>query len=189
MLYLIIAAGMSIVFVVIAIFAKVATYHVAPAFLIPVLWAIYFLRRKLHLRPLNYALVASGMLVHMLGAFGFYQKSPLPFSYDIFVHYYFAMVITPVLYHLLEGNFPMRPWQLMVTTFFFMMGMAALHEIMEYSSYLMLGEQAGMLKPTTSYFFDTQRDLTNNLFGTLTALLAMSIRRRMKRRALHVRAL
>ena len=27
-----------------------------------------------------------------------------------------------------------------------------------------------MLKPSSSYFFDTQRDLTNNLLGTLTAL-------------------
>jgi uncharacterized membrane protein YjdF len=176
--YLLIAAGMSVVFVVIAIFAKVPTYHVAPGFLIPVLWAIYFLRHKLHLRPLNYALLASGMLVHMIGAFGFYQRSPLPFSYDIFVHYYFAMVITPVLYRALEGNFPMRPWQLMVTTFFFMMGMAAMHEIMEYMSYLTLGEKTGMLKPSTSYFFDTQRDLTNNLLGTLTALVAIAVTRR-----------
>ena len=31
-----------------------------------------------------------------------------------------------------------------------------------------------MLKPSTSYFFDTQRDLTNNLLGTLTALLLMA---------------
>jgi hypothetical protein len=34
-----------------------------------------------------------------------------------------------------------------------------------------------MLKPQTSYFFDTQRDLTNNLLGTLTGLGAMWIAR------------
>jgi uncharacterized membrane protein YjdF len=41
---------------------------------------------------------------------------------------------------------------------------------MEYGSYLLLGEERGMLKPSTSYAFDTQRDLVNNLLGTLTAL-------------------
>jgi uncharacterized membrane protein YjdF len=179
--YLIIAVVASAAFVVIAIFAKVPTYHAAPAFLIPVLWAIYLFRKTLHLTPLHYALVASAMLLHMIGAFGFYQQSPLPFSFDILVHYYFAMVITLALYRALAGNFPMRPWQVMVTTFFFMMGMAAMHEIMEYMSYLMLGEEKGMLKPTTSYFFDTQRDLTNNLLGTLTALTAIALVRRLKR--------
>ena len=32
-----------------------------------------------------------------------------------------------------------------------------------------------MLKPSTSYFFDTQRDLLNNLLGTLTALLLIAV--------------
>ena len=53
----------------------------------------------------------------------------------------------------------------------FMMGIGAIHEIMEYMTFLVLGEERGMLKPSTSYFLDTQRDLTNNLLGTLTALL------------------
>jgi hypothetical protein len=35
-----------------------------------------------------------------------------------------------------------------------------------------------MLKPSTSYFFDTQRDLTNNLLGALTALLIAFILQR-----------
>jgi len=55
------------------------------------------------------------------------------------------------------------------------MGIGALHEIMEYMSYLLLGEQRSMLKPSTSYFFDTQRDLTNNLLGALTALLIVAV--------------
>ena len=35
---------------------------------------------------------------------------------------------------------------------------------------LLLGEERGMLKPSTSYAFDTQRDPVNNLLGSLTAL-------------------
>jgi len=69
----------------------------------------------------------------------------------------------------------LKPWQLNVAALLFVMGIGALHEIMEYMSYLVLGESKGMLKPTTSYFFDTQRDLTNNLLGTLTALIIVGI--------------
>jgi len=69
-----------------------------------------------------------------------------------------------------------------VTSLLFMMGFGALHEIMEYLSYLLLGEEKGMLKPSTSYFFDTQRDLTNNLLGAITALLLVWIFRSRARR-------
>lgn len=174
---LLIAGITSVAMIVMAVFATVPTYHVAPAFLIPVIWIVYFLRKHLDLLPLHYALFASAMLLHMSGAFGFYQKWPLPLSFDIVVHFWFAVVIGLMLYHTLEANFPMRPWQLAVVTFFFVMGFGAVHEIMEYCSYLLLGEEKGMLKPATSYFFDTQRDLTNNLLGVLTSLAAITIRR------------
>jgi len=163
---------------------KMPTYHAAPAFLIPVTWAIFFLRGRLYLLPLHDALVCSAILLHMSGAFGFYQQSPLPFSFDILVQYYFALVLSLAIFRALQGNFPaLRPWHLFAITFFIMMGAAAMHEIMEYMSYLLLGEQKGMLKPSSSYFFDTQRDLTNNLLGTLTALAAIAIGRRVTRAA------
>jgi uncharacterized membrane protein YjdF len=57
-------------------------------------------------------------------------------------------------------------------TVLLVMGAGAIHEIVEYASYLALGEEKGMLKPSTSYFFDTQRDLLNNLLGALTAVIA-----------------
>jgi len=175
--YLVIAGVSTAAIVVIAIFAKDATYHVAPAFLLPLVWGVYFLRSRLNLRPVHYALLMSAVLLHMMGAFGWYQKWPGPFSFDIIVHYWFALVVTLALHRMLIGNWPLRPWQAMVLTFFVSMGLAALHEIMEYCSYLLLGEERGMLRPSTSYILDTQRDLTNNLLGTLTALSAVAVAR------------
>ena len=166
-----IATVASVVFLIISATAKVPTYRVNPVFLLPLMWAPYWLRRRLFLTPVHYVLFALAISIHDLGAYGFYQRSPLPFSYDIFVHYYFAIAVTLMLHRALEKNFPiLRPWQVNVTALLFMMGIGALHEIMEYMSYLLLGEEKGMLKPSTSYFFDTQRDLTNNLLGALTAL-------------------
>jgi uncharacterized membrane protein YjdF len=165
-----------VVFIAISATAKVPTYRVNPVFLVPLMWAPYWLRRRLFLLPTHYVMFAVAILIHDLGAYGFYQRSPLPFSYDILVHFYFAVAVTLLLHRALAMNFPiLRPWQVNVTSLLFMMGFGALHEIMEYLSYLLLGEERGMLKPTTSYFFDTQRDLTNNLLGALTALIAVAL--------------
>ena len=172
-----------LVFLIISATAKVPTYRVNPVFLLPLTWLPYWLRRRLFLAPGHYVAFAVAILIHDLGAYGFYQRSPLPFSYDILVHYYFAIAVTLILHRALAMNFPMlRPWQVNVTSLLFMMGFGALHEIMEYLSYLLLGEQKGMLKPSTSYFFDTQRDLTNNLLGALTALAIVAIASRARTR-------
>jgi uncharacterized membrane protein YjdF len=169
--FLAIATITSLAILALSYLASIPTYRVAPAFLLPVLWAVLAFRRKLHLHPLHYALFAVAMLLHMLGGLGYYRASPLPFSYDILLHFYFPMAIALILHRFLRHAYPLlRPWQAATLTFSMMMCLGALHEIMEYGTYLTLGEEKGMLKPKTSYFFDTQRDLTNNLLGTLTAL-------------------
>jgi uncharacterized membrane protein YjdF len=170
----------SIIILIIAFFAKVPTYRVSPAFLIPLIWLVYALRRRLHIHPFHYLLFALAVLLHDLGAFGLYQKSPLGLSFDIYVHFYFAFAATFIFYHALEHSLPLRTWQVALFTLLFIMGMGGIHEVMEYGSYLLLGEK-GMLKPTTSYFFDTSRDLTNNLLGCLTAQIVIAIARVFRR--------
>ncbi len=178
------ACAASVIFIVIAATAQVPTYRVNPIFFIPAAWAPYWLRRRLHLHALHYALLIVAILLHDLGAYGWYQRSPLPLSWDILVHYYFAIPITLILHRALAMNYAsvLRPWQAAVVALMFMMGTGALHEIMEFLTYLVLGEERGMLKPSTSYFLDTQRDLTNNLLGTLTALLLAGIGAMVSRR-------
>ena len=166
----------SLAIIVIAVTAKVPTYHINPVFLIPLTWVPYYFRRGLHLTVTPYVLFCIAILFHDTGAYGFYQRSPFPFSFDIAVHFYFAIPCVTILFFALAGHFPqLRTWQVAVTAGMFMMGIGAIHEIMEYMTYLLLGEERGMLKPSTSYFFDTQRDLTNNLLGTLTALLLIVV--------------
>jgi uncharacterized membrane protein YjdF len=178
MSHLVIAIVGSLAVVALAAVTRVPTYRVAPAFLIPAVWALFFLRRRLHLRPLHYALIVSAIVLHMLGALGYYQGWPLPVSFDVVVHYWFALVVALAIHHLLAAGYPLlRPWHAYVLAFFIVMGLASAHEVMEYGSYLLLGEERGMLKPSTSYFFDTSRDLTSNLFGTLTALAAVAVTR------------
>ena len=175
--FLLTAILASAVIVVIAAFAQVPTYRAAPLFLIPALWGVLLLRRRVHLHPLHYALYVIAILIHCLGAFGFYQKSFFGLSFDIYVHFYFAFAGTFIVERLIRHSVPLKAWTVRVVTLLFMMGFGAIHELGEYVSYLMLGEERGMLKPSTSYFFDTQRDLLNNLLGTLTALLLIGVYR------------
>lgn len=185
--HLLIAIATTAAMILLAVVAKVPTYRVAPAFLIPILWGVYFARRVLNLRPLHFGLFAIALLLHNLGALGWYQKWPVGdrfpgFSYDILVHFYFAFAGAFVLFRAMAHNVPaLRPWHVYTATFFFMMGFGAIHELMEYLSTLMLGER-GMLK-TTGYIFDTQRDLTNNMLGTLLALTCIAVGRRFRRRS------
>jgi uncharacterized membrane protein YjdF len=161
--------------IALAIAAKVPTYHTAPTFLIPMLWLPFFLRNRLHLHPLHYLLFTLAILLHMSGAFGFYQHSPFYGSFDCYVHFYFAFAVSFMLHRYFAQTMPVKPWFVYALTLMFMMGFGALHEVMEYCSYLLLGEEKGMLKPTTGYFLDTSRDLTNNFLGTLTALVIIFI--------------
>ena len=160
-----------------AIFATVPTYHVAPLFLLPVLWAGVYFRRALHLHPFHYALLAGAILLHMSGAFGLYRRSIFNLSFDIYVHFYFAFAAAMPIQRLLRHHLDLGFLGASILTLFVIMGIGALHEIMEYGSYLALGEEKGMLKPTTSYQFDTQRDLLNNLLGCILSLLLQGIAR------------
>src|SRR5690242_4435133 len=108
--YLTIAIVTTILIILLACVARMPTYHVAPLFLIPATWGFFFLRRAIFLQPVPYALVCLAILVHMLGAFGWYQQSPLPFSYDIFVHFYFAFAATFIVHRFIAMRFPLGRW-------------------------------------------------------------------------------
>jgi uncharacterized membrane protein YjdF len=180
--YLPTAVIASVAIVVIAVFAKVETYRVAPAFLLPILWAPVLLRRRLHLHPFHYVLFALAVLLHCMGAFGYYQESVWGISFDVYVHFYFAFAATFIVERLLRHHLPIGPWALRAMVLLLLMGCGAIHELGEYASYLVLGEERGMLKPKTSYTFDTQRDLLNNLLGTITALLLVGAASRARAR-------
>src|SRR5690348_8978856 len=93
-----VAIAVSVLVVLIAATARVPTYRVNPVFLVPLAWVPYYFRRGLHLTLIPYVLFGLAILLHDLGAYGFYQHSPLPFSFDIAVHYFFAIPCTVILF-------------------------------------------------------------------------------------------
>jgi len=146
-----------------------STYKFSFAILSPILWLVYFLRHRLALHPLHFALFAVALLLHNLGAMGYYRREFFGIEFDIFVHFYFGFVAGFVLYRALGRFCGLAGWRLWVAVALLTLGIGAMHELVEWSTTLAMGPERGMLKIDPRDPFDTQKDLANNLAGALVA--------------------
>jgi hypothetical protein len=55
------------------------------------------------------------------------------------------------------------------------LGFGAIHELVEWGSTMALGPERGMLKALADDPYDTQKDLLNNLMGTLLSLAGRAV--------------
>jgi uncharacterized membrane protein YjdF len=146
------------------------TYRYAFIFLGLLLWGLYSLRHKFSLHPFHLALFGLALLIHNLGAFGFYRKSFWGLAFDTYVHFYFGLAGALILSRALRVNYRLSRIELLIGVTLLILGVGAIHELIEWASTLILGPERGMLKLNTGDVFDTQKDLLNNLLGALTAL-------------------
>ena len=147
------------------------TYRVSFLFLGVLLWTVYGLRERLHLRPIHFALFAMGLLLHDMGVFGAYRENFLSLDFDTYVHFYFGFAAGFILHRSFGLNYGLRGWTLAITVALVTLGIGGLHELIEFASTLLLGPDKGMLKINDPDKFDTQKDLLNNLLGSLAAVL------------------
>lgn len=160
-----------------------STYRYAVFFLGPLLWAVYFARNALCILPLHFAILAGAFVLHNLGAFGTYGKFYLGLEFDTYVHFFFGMAGAFIVAHALERTLGFRGWKLWAGTILLILGIGAIHELVEYLSTLLLGGEKGMLKTNDPDKFDTQKDLGNNLLGTIAALALSALWSTQKARA------
>jgi uncharacterized membrane protein YjdF len=148
-----------------------ATYRYAILFLGPLLWIVYLARHRLNIHPYGFAVFATALVLHDLGAFGTYGQVYYGLEFDTYVHFFFGLAGGIVVVRAVRYGLGLNGWQLWVATVLVIMGIGALHELLEYATSLVLGPEKGMLKMNDPDRFDTQKDLANNLCGCLTALL------------------
>ena len=177
------------VFVIISLVSKgSSTYRFAVLFLAPLLWGVYFLRKRLHIHPCHFAIFATALVLHNLGAFGTYGQEYYGLEFDTYVHFYFGVAGGFIVARSLRCCFGLIGWPLWAGTAIVILGLGAIHELIEYASTLLLGPEKGMLKLNSpDAKTDTQKDLLNNLAGTLLALAIYSVFRR-SREPLHTAA-
>ena len=170
------------IFIAVSLFAAPdgSTYKWSFAILTPILWLVYFARDRLALHPFHFALFAAAMVMHNLGAMGFYRRKVAGFEFDLFVHFYFGIVAGLVFYRGFRHFYDLSGWKLWLAVALFTLGVSGVHELVEWSTTLVMGPEKGMLKMDPNDPYDTQKDLLNNFAGALlaAAIYSIAIRRR-----------
>jgi len=146
-----------------------STYRYAILFLGPFLWGVYAAHKRLRIHPAGFGMFAAALLLHDLGAFGTYGHFYFDLEFDTYVHFFFGMAGSFLIARALRFVFGLHGWRLWLGTILLIMGIGALHELMEWASTMALGSK-GMLKLNDPDVFDTQKDLGNNFLGSLVAL-------------------
>jgi uncharacterized membrane protein YjdF len=169
----------SVAFVLISFLphASVSKYRYSFLFLVPILWAVHALRRRLSIRPLHFALFALALLLHDLGAFGAYSWSVIGLQFDWCVHFFFGLVGGLIVARALEVQLGSRGFALALLVVLVITGIGGLHEIVEAASTRYLGRDLGMLYIGADNPYDTQEDLLANVLGACTALALRRFRK------------
>ncbi len=167
----VIGAAFTLVFILLSALAKPgSTYRVSFLSLSVVFWLIYFLRRKISLHPLHFLLYGFALFFHNLGVFGLYRSKFAGLEFDFYVHTYFSVAVSLMLYRAFRDRLGFQRWVLWAGVVLVLMALGALHEIMEYLSNVLLGPEKGMLKVEAGPF-DTQEDLIHDGLGAIIAVV------------------
>lgn len=168
------AASVVVVAISFAVAPAHSTYRWSFLFLAPLLCAVYALRNTLALMPSHYALFAAAVLLHDLGAMGFYERIFFGLRFDSYVHFSFGLVAALILARALHVKRGFSPRALWIAAPLLILGLGAVHELIECGSTILMGPERGMLKLRPDQPFDTQKDLFNNLLGALCAMALYS---------------
>ena len=153
-----------------------SNYRYSAFFLVPLVWAVYLLRRRAQLHPWHFLLFVAAVVLHDLGTFGFYQKKFVGVWFDQIVHFYFGLVGGLIFLRLLRRGWRLSHFRSAAAAVMFVMGAGAIHELYEWASTLALGPERGMLKlPPYGDATDTHRDLFANLLGVTLALVLYAV--------------
>ena len=148
------------------------------------LFLLYVYYEKLFFSKLTFVFVNILILIHHLGSF-FYGKSFFGLEYDIYVHFLYGIIVSIYFYTFLSNKINFNKHKLDKSELFFfaiilVMGLSAIHELIEFSGALILGPGEGFL-----YFgsgdlgaFDTEWDLINGFLGSFIGGCLWSLLRR-----------
>ena len=141
-------------------------------FLILLLFGVYFLRDKIKLHPFHYFLFALFLILHNLGTFGTYSYYYFGMEFDFWVHTYFGIVSSLMLYRVYNLVGPYKGWFMYLAIIVLVLGFSAFHELFEYAGAMTVGEGEGVLFMGAGDIdeWDTQKDMRNNLIGALIGL-------------------
>ena len=138
----------------------------------------YLFRQQISLHWFHFLLFNIFLLTHALGMFQLYETYPLGVEYDYWVHGFFGLICAFVSLQALSASVIKNSLRFSVmATIVIALGVSALHELYEFAGAILLGEGEGVLfvGAGDTDQWDTQKDMLNNLIGTLLGVLIYEI--------------
>ena len=115
-------------------------------FLMLLLMGVYLVRNKIKLHPAHYFLFCLFLVIHNLGTFGLYSLFFFGLEYDLYVHGFFGIVSSLIIYRAYRVLIPDKSKVIMyVAVIAIVLGLSAFHELFEHVGAVALGKGRGVL--------------------------------------------
>ena len=141
----------------------------------------YFMYDKLNLNFETYCFAVAGLISHIIGDLWLYGKVWGVVQFDMIQHAYWGFVLALLINrYLLKYGIKKHPVALTLITLLTVLGMSAIHEMIEFFGYFFLGEGPGLLMYGIGDFGeynDLIWDFISNLIGILTAFVYLRLRK------------
>ncbi len=133
---------------------------------------VFDLREKIYLHWSHYFLFFCFLMVHAVGLYGTYDWYPFGVEYDYWVHGFFGFVSTLMITEYFERSGWVSRRAAGLAALVLVLGISAAHELYEFAGAMLLGEGEGVLFIGAGDLdeWDTQKDMLNNVIGSLIAL-------------------
>lgn len=170
-------------------------------FLSAILLVIFFARKSLKIKDFTFILLAFSFVLHIIGTFGFYNKTPVFIEWDHITHFVGIGTFTLLIYDYFKRVIVrLRKDTKKSDVFFYLLfillaanGVGAMIEIGEYAGYSIFGQgQGGFrfglgdvdkivvteevmtdIEINAGGWFDSMDDLIWNLFASVVVLIAL----------------
>ena len=141
------------------------------------LLGVYFLKNKIKLHPFHFFLFAIFLILHNLGTFGTYSNYYFGIEFDFWVHSYFGLISSLILFRSYRLTGPYKGFFIYIAIISIILGFSAFHELFEYAGAIAVGEGEGVLFIGAGDIdkWDTQKDMLNNLIGSIFGLILCQI--------------
>ena len=167
-----------------AFYSKNFEYILDTTVSIILLSVLFFYYQDFYLNKIIFILIFISLLLHDLGVFGFYNKSPLFFQYDHLTHFVGGFSLS-ILFVNLFNNLKTNKNLLFLLALLTALGVGSIIEMSEYVGYLTLGEGEGFFyfggTGDVNYdsiggaWINSSVDQIFNLFGGIFGLLIYAL--------------
>ncbi len=170
-------------------FIRVYYYILDLSISILIISFLFLFYKKFKLDKSIFVLIFIALLLHNFGLFGFYNNSPIYFSYDKLTHFFGGFALNFMFLNYLKAYFNKSKQDNIILAIFSILitlGVGSIIEIIEYLGYIILGQGEGFFyfggtgdlginQDSFSPWINSSFDMIFNLIGSLFGIIVYFI--------------